>query len=71
MNVLAQISDKISQNNSIALKSEPNGRHIVVTWLKPNETRLNDSQVVSINKQDFWNTLNPLLEHLIPSNNYK
>jgi hypothetical protein len=37
-------------------KSEPDHTHIVVTWIKANETETDNSPFNSINNQEFWPT---------------
>ena len=44
---LAQLNDNISRNNSIA---STDGKHIVVTWLKANETGPDNSPVISVSR---------------------
>jgi hypothetical protein len=56
---LAQLNDNTSRNNSIASTDR---KHIVVTWLKANETEPDNSPVISVSNQDFWNAFSPLLE---------
>jgi hypothetical protein len=70
---LAQLSDSINQNNSIAsdLASDLDREQIVVTWLRPNETKPDNIPAISVSSQDFWKTFDPLLEQFILSNNYK
>jgi len=72
--VLAQPSDTINQDNPITsssttVESETDGKQIVVTWLKPDDSSSDNTPVISISNQDFRNTFDPLLEQLILSNN--
>ena len=61
---LAQLDDNFNRDKLAALKSDPNGKYIVLISLTPNETRPDYSLSVSISKQDFWRAFGPFAEQL-------
>lgn len=50
-----------SSLNSTNVKLESDDKHIVVTWLKANETET-DAPVINITSQEFWKAFSPLFE---------
>ncbi|MGH9986968.1 MAG: hypothetical protein ACRD8W_23740 [Nitrososphaeraceae archaeon] len=63
----SQLNNNISQSNSIALNStnielDKENKNIVVTWLKTNETKTDNTPIISVSDQDFWKIFGPLLE---------
>ena len=57
----------ISANDTIALdstniSSHSDGKQIIVTWLKVNETKPDTNPMITISSKDFWKTFEPLLE---------
>lgn len=64
---LAQLNNNNSRNNSMAsistsMKSDADGKHIVITWLEANETTHDNSPIISVTSQEFWQAFSPLLE---------
>ena len=50
-----------AQSNSTNLGKQK----IVVTWLETNDIKTRDTPAISISDEDFWKTINPLLEQSI------
>ena len=65
------LNDRIDQNNSeltslklANVKSEPDDKHIIVTWLKSNETETDDNtSVLNVSRQDFWKMFDQLFRY--------
>lgn len=50
-----------AQSNS----TKPDGRNIIVTWLKTNDTKTSASPATSVSSEDFWVVFGSLLKPLI------
>ena len=65
------LNDRIDQNNSeltslklANVKSKPDDKHIIVTWLKSNETETDDNtSVLNVSRQDFWKMFDQLFRY--------
>ena len=56
-----------SRNNSIAsnftsMKSDPDGKPLVITWLEINETTPDKPPIITVTSQEFWRAFSSLLE---------
>lgn len=64
---LAQLNSNNSRNNSIAsnftsMKSDQDGKPLVITWLEINETTPDKPPIITVTSQEFWRAFSPLLE---------
>ena len=64
---LAQLNSNDSRNNSIisnstSMKSDPDGRPLVITWLQTNETTPDKPPIITVTSQEIWRAFSPLVE---------
>ena len=55
---ISEIIFATAQSNSI----NSDKQKIIVTWLETNDTKTDSTPMISINSEDFWKILGPLLE---------